>query len=70
MKKMIALLGIICLAISCHPGNSGGVMICERMNDLQSKEIFKGKERDIAHREQAGKKQQEPLLLLRILTQL
>lgn len=70
MKKMIALLGIVFFTVSCNPGNSGGVLICERMHDMHSKEIFKGKERDIASREQAGKKQQEPLLLLRILTQL
>jgi hypothetical protein len=70
MKKMIALLGIVFLTVSCNPGNSGGVLICERMNGIHSKEIFNGKERDIASREQAGKKKQEPLLLLRILTQL
>lgn len=70
MKKLIALLGIAFFTVSCNKGNSGGVMVCERMNDIRSKEIFYGKEKEFVPGEQAGKKEQEPLLLLRILTQL
>jgi hypothetical protein len=70
MKKLIAFLGIAMFTVGCNMSNSGGVLVCERMNDIRSKELFYGKEKGFASREKAGKKGQEPLLLLRILTQL
>ena len=70
MKKLLALFGIIFLTVSCNPGNSGGVLICERARDISIGESVIRTESVTIGREKSTGKQKEPLLLLRILTEL
>ncbi|MCU0381804.1 MAG: hypothetical protein MUE58_11505 [Chitinophagaceae bacterium] len=70
MKKLMAFLGIIFCTVSCNPGNSGGVLVCEGMPSIKGKEMYNRKESGKKEKVKTVKKSKEPLLLLRMLTEL